>query len=78
VRLVAELNDGRTEEIIVHQPKGHPDAPLSDADLLDKMTWLLQPQATLLRPRRLLDLCNRLATVEDLAELVESCGVERT
>ena len=78
VRLVAELNDGRTEEIIVHQPKGHPDAPLSDADLLEKMTWLLQPQATLLRPRRLLDLCNRLATVEDLAELVESCGVERT
>ena len=77
-RLAAELNDGRIEEIIVHQPKGHPDAPLSDADLLEKMTWLLQPPATLLTPQRLLNLCNRLGTVEDLAELVESCGVERT
>ena len=77
VRLVAELNDGRTEDIVVHQPKGHPDAPLSDADLLEKMTWLLQPPATPLAPRRLLDLCNRLATVEDVAELVESWRVER-
>ncbi len=77
VRLVAQLNDGRIEEIIVHQPKGHPDAPLSDADLLEKMTWLLQTPATALAPRRLLDLCNRLTTVEDLAALVESCGVER-
>jgi 2-methylcitrate dehydratase PrpD len=42
VRLVAELNDGRTEEIIVQQPKGHPDAPLSDAELLEKMTWLVE------------------------------------
>jgi len=32
VRLVAELNDGRTEEIVVHQPKGHPDAPLSSLE----------------------------------------------
>jgi len=61
----------------VHQPKGHPHAPLSDADLLEKMTWLLQPPATPLAPRRLLDLCNRLATVEDVAELVESWRVER-
>ena len=77
VRLVAQLNDGRSEEINVHQPKGHPDAPLSDADLLEKITWLLQTPATALAPRRMLDLCNRLATVEDLAALIESCGVER-
>ncbi|MGZ8446145.1 MAG: hypothetical protein ACXWXZ_22345, partial [Candidatus Binatia bacterium] len=77
VRLVAQLNDGRIEEITVHQPKGHPDAPLSDADLLEKMTWLLQTPATPLAPRRLLDLCNRLTTVEDLAALLESCGVGR-
>ena len=77
VRLVAELNDRRIEEIIVHQPKGHPDAPLSDSDLLEKMTWLVQTPATPVAPRRLLDLCNRLTTVEDLAELLEGCGVER-
>ena len=78
VRLVAELNDGGTEEIIVRQPKGHPEAPLSAADLLEKMTWLLQAPESTLKPQRLLDLCNRLSTVDDLVELVESCRVERT
>jgi 2-methylcitrate dehydratase len=78
VRLVAELNDGRTEEIVVRQPKGHPDAPLSDADLLEKMTWLLQTPAPALKPQRLLDLCHRLSTVDDVAALVEGCCVEQT
>jgi 2-methylcitrate dehydratase len=77
VRLVAELNNGRTEEIVVHQPKGHPDAPLSEVGLLEKMTWLLQTPGSALAPRQLLELCNRLATVEDLTELVESCRFER-
>jgi 2-methylcitrate dehydratase len=76
VRLVAELNDGRTEEIVVHQPKGHPDAPLSETELLEKITWLLQSAA--LKPQRLLDLCHRLSTVEDVAALVESCRVQQT
>jgi 2-methylcitrate dehydratase len=78
VRLVAELNDGRTEEIIVHQPKGHPAAPLSDAELLEKFRWLLETAAPALAPRRLLDLCNRLSTVEDIEELVETCHVTQT
>ncbi len=78
VRLVAELNDGRTDEIIVQQPKGHPDAPLNDADLLEKMIGLLQTPASKLEPQRLLDLCNRLSTVEDIAALVENCRVEQT
>ena len=77
VRLVAELNNGRTKEVVVHQPKGHPDAPLSEVGLLEKMTWLLQTPGSTLAPRRLLELCNRLATVEDLTELVESCRFER-
>lgn len=77
VRLVAELNDGRTDEIIVQQPKGHPDAPLNDAGLLEKMIWLLQTPASKLEPQRLLDLCNRLSTVEDIAALVENCRVEQ-
>jgi 2-methylcitrate dehydratase len=78
VRLVAELNNGRTEEIIVHQPRGHPDAPLSDADLLEKMTWLLQAPPPTLEPQRLLNLCNRLSTVEDIAELIDCCRIEQT
>jgi 2-methylcitrate dehydratase PrpD len=77
VRLVAELNDGRTEEIIVQQPKGHPDAPLSDAELLEKMTWLVETAAPALAPLRLLDLCHRLSTTEDVVALIESCNIER-
>jgi 2-methylcitrate dehydratase len=75
VRLVAELIDGRTETIVVHQPKGHPDEPLSETELLEKLSWLLPAPARALTPRRLLDLCNRLATVEDVKELIENCNI---
>jgi 2-methylcitrate dehydratase len=78
VQLVAELNDGRTEEIIVHQPKGHPHAPLSDVDLLEKMTWLMATEAPALSPQRLLELCNRLSTIDDVEDLVQICRVEKT
>jgi 2-methylcitrate dehydratase PrpD len=73
VRLVAELSDGNAEEIVVHQPKGHPDAPLSDTQLLDKMTWLLEGIASAHTPRRLLELCSRLSTVDDVNELIAAC-----
>jgi 2-methylcitrate dehydratase len=76
VRLVAELTDGGVEEIMVHQPKGHPDSPLSDAELLEKMTWLLEDLAPVGTPRRLLDLCSRLSTPEDVRELVATCRVK--
>jgi 2-methylcitrate dehydratase len=75
VRLVAELLDGRTETISVRQPKGHPDAPLSEEELVEKMSWLLRGASSVLTPRRLLDLCNRLSTAEDVKELIESCSV---
>jgi len=78
VRLVVELTDGRKEEIIVHQPKGHPDAPLSDAELQEKMTWLLESLAPAHTPKRLLDLCSRLSTPEDVKQLVETCQVGQT
>jgi 2-methylcitrate dehydratase len=75
VRLVAELTNAGTEEIAVQQPKGHPDAPLSDAELLEKMTWLLEGLAPAHTPARLLDLCNRLSTAEDIQQLIETCKV---
>ena len=78
VRLVAELNDGRTEEIVVRQPRGHPETPLSEMELLEKMAWLLQASAPALRPQRLLDLCKRVSTVEDIVELIDCCRVEQT
>jgi 2-methylcitrate dehydratase PrpD len=80
VKLVAELIDGRCEEFVVHQPKGHPHAPMSDAALLEKMTWLMQPETPALSAQQLLDLCHRLATVEDVMELVEglSCRADKS
>lgn len=77
VRLTAELTDGRKEEIIVRQPKGHPDAPLGDDELLEKMTWLMESAAPALTPLRLLDLCSRLSTTEDIDELVKTCRLRQ-
>lgn len=76
VRLVAELTDGRSEEFVVHQPRGHPQAPLTDAELLEKMTWLMPTETAALSPQRLLGLCHRLSTFENVAELIETCCVE--
>ena len=78
VRLVAELTNASTKEITVQQPKGHPDAPLSDAELLEKMTWLLEGLTPARTPERLLDPCSRLSTAEDVQRLVETCIVTRT
>jgi 2-methylcitrate dehydratase len=76
-RLVAEMADGRVEEIIVRQPKGHPDAPLSDAELLEKMTSMLESVAPGLPPERLLDLCGQLSIADDVAALVEICRIRQ-
>jgi len=73
VRLVAELTDGRVKEITVQQPKGHPDAPLSDAELREKITWLLEGLAPAHVPGRLLEICNQLSTAEDIQQLIETC-----
>jgi 2-methylcitrate dehydratase len=74
VRLVAELTNASTKEITVHQPKGHPDAPLSDAELLEKMAWLLENLAPARTPERLLDVCSRLSTAENVQQLMEICN----
>jgi 2-methylcitrate dehydratase len=75
VRLVAELNDATINEITIHQPKGHPDVPLGDADLLEKMACLLEGRAPAQTPMRLLDLCRRLSTAEHVQQLIETCKV---
>jgi 2-methylcitrate dehydratase len=77
VRLMAELRDGRTEEVIVHQPKGHPEAPLTEAELLQKFSWLIADVAPALKPERLLDLCMTLSTAQDLEAILQSCNVEQ-
>jgi 2-methylcitrate dehydratase PrpD len=76
-RLAAILADGRTEEVIVQQPKGHPDAPLSDSELLEKMTSMVESAAPAATPGRLLDICGGLSTPEDIASLIEACRIRR-
>lgn len=73
VRLVAMLKDRRREEVEVRQPRGHPDAPFNEADLLAKMRWLLEDVAPEGTPARLLELCQGLATPEDVAGLIKAC-----
>ena len=46
-----------------------------DADLLEKMAWLLEGRAPAQTPMRLLDLCRRLSTAEDVQQLIETCKV---
>jgi 2-methylcitrate dehydratase len=75
VRLVAELSDGSFREVIIHQPKGHPDAPLTEAELLQKMTWLLDGIAPAHAPARILELCSGLSTADDVANLIAACNV---
>jgi hypothetical protein len=51
---------------------------LSDTDLVEKMTWLLEGLASAHTPMRLLDLCKRLFTPEDVQQLVDTCSVTPT
>ena len=76
VRLVAELRDGRAEEAVVHQPKGHPDAPMSDDELLAKMTWLLEDVAPSGTPERIFELCATMSTKGDLDALLAACRLD--
>jgi hypothetical protein len=47
---------------------------LSDAELLEKMAWLLENLAPARTPERLLDVCSRLSTAEDVQQLMEICN----
>ena len=78
VRLVAELTDGGRKEFVVRQPKGHPEAPLTDAEMVQKISGLLEEVAPAHTPERLLDLCNRLATVDDVKQLIDTCNLTPT
>ena len=75
VRVEAELRDGRTETVEIHQPRGHPDAPFGEADLMRKISWLVEDMAVPGTARRLVELCNGMSTSGDLTSLIESCKV---
>ena len=75
VRLLATLKDGRTEEVIIHQPSGHPDAAFSDEDLLNKMSWLLGNVTRSINHTRLLSLCEQMSEDGDVGSLMNECRI---
>ena len=75
VRVEAELADGRTETVEIHQPRGHPDEPFGEEYLLRKITWLVEDVAVPGTARRLIELCNGMSTRGDLTSLIEACKV---
>ena len=75
VRLEARLTDGREETVKIRQPKGHPDDPLADAELTDKIAWLTErlrlPAPAADFPRALFAHCMNMSTERDLERLGE-------
>ena len=75
VRLEARMSDGRSESVEIRQPTGHPDNPMTDQQLLDKMTWLTSGLVEDDVPRRIFDICMNMDTAADLTRLIDLCTV---
>jgi 2-methylcitrate dehydratase PrpD len=68
------LNDGRRHEIVLSSVLGHPDAPLSRAQHLAKFRrcWRsATPQLSADRAERVIQLVDRLETVDDVRAVIE-------
>ena len=76
VGLEARRSDGRSESVEIRQPTGHPDNPMTDQQLLDKMTWLTSGLVEDDVPRRIFDLCMNMDTAADLTRLIDLCKVK--
>ncbi len=74
VRLEARLKNGREETVEIRQPKGHPDDPLTDSELIDKIAWLTERAPIADFARTLFDHCMTMSTERDLERLGELCG----
>lgn len=75
VDLTALLADGRVERAAVRQPKGHPDAPLSQAELLAKMRWLVEDVEREGTAERILEICMGMQSADDVTALIDACAV---
>lgn len=69
VRLDAKMDDGSTLTAEVEQPRGHPDAPLTDAGLQEKLSWLLRDSARTVTAEAVFETCATLSTTSDVREL---------
>ncbi len=75
VALTATLLDGSTQKIGVRQPKGHPDAPISDGELLAKLRWLVEDVAQPHTAEQILEACMSMRTADDLGGLIAACRI---
>ena len=73
VRVEAQMTDGPTQIVEIHQPRGHPEAPFNEADLQQKIEWLVENVAEEGTAGRLIEICNSMSTNDDLAALIEAC-----
>jgi len=69
-RLVAETFAGVRHEVHVAYPKGHPENPLSDAEVEEKFIRLAEPLLGMARCRAFLDWAWRLEEVANIGEIV--------
>ena len=72
VRVEAELADGGREIVEIKQPRGHPEAPFGEADVVGKLGWLVGDDG---KARRLMELCLGMSAAGDLGTLIEACRV---
>jgi 2-methylcitrate dehydratase len=70
-RVVVRLRDGSTRAAEVIQPRGHPDAPLDDDELVAKLDDLLAGRLGSAGGRRLLAACDELPGAPDLGGLLD-------
>ena len=75
VGLEARMSDGRSESVEIRQPTGHPDNPMTDHQLLDKMTCLTSGLVEEEVPGLIFDLCMNMDGDTDLTRLIELCKV---
>ena len=59
VRVEAELLDGGREIVEIKQPRGHPEAPFGEEDVVGKLGWLVGDAG---KARRLMELCMGMST----------------
>ncbi|HEX3868349.1 MAG TPA: hypothetical protein VHV78_16405, partial [Gemmatimonadaceae bacterium] len=75
-RLVVELLDGRRFEETVTQQHGHPDNPLSRAELLAKMSAFTDPKQGTGAAERLMSAVEALPQASNVKDLVAQLGVD--
>jgi 2-methylcitrate dehydratase len=73
--VVVQLTDGRRDSAKVMIPKGHPQRPLTDAEVEEKFRTLAQPALGAAAAARLLQQLWRMEEVRTMEQVMELCRV---